>query len=328
MAAVMKAAVYSRKGPADQVLSVVERPIPTPARDEVRVKVAFSGVNPSDVKTRARPGMEFDEVIPHSDGAGIVEAVGPDAPQDLVGRRVWIFNGQWERAHGTAAQHIALPARQVVPLPDGVGFETGASIGIPLMTAYHAVESCDTLAGRTVLVPGAAGAVGFYAAQLARLGGARVIAVVSSEAKAEIARAAGAESVIDYRREDVVERVKELTGGRGVDRIIEVDASRYAPRYGELLAFGGKAVCYGSNGAELTLPWRPLIVGFVSLYFFIVYRLPAEVMRRTTQGINRLVARGDLAHPEVAVYDLDDIVAAHQRVEQGANAKVLVRLPQ
>ncbi len=327
MASVMKAAVYSRKGPAEEVLSVVDRPVPQPATGEVRVRVAVSGVNPSDVKTRARPGMAYDEVIPHSDGAGIVDATGPGAPPELAGRRVWIFNGQWERAHGTAAQYIALPASQVVPLPEAVDFETGASVGIPLMTAYHAVEACDSLAGRTVLVPGAAGAVGYYAAQLARLAGARVIAVVSSEAKADIARAAGAAAVIDYRREDVVERVRALTDGRGVDRIIEVDAAGYGPRYGELLAFGGKAVCYGSNSAEVSLPFRPLIMGFVSLYFFIVYRLPAETMRRTTQGITRLLARGDLTHPSAAVYDLQDIVSAHRRVEQGANAKVLVRLP-
>jgi NADPH:quinone reductase len=271
--------------------------------------------------------MAYDEVIPHSDGAGVVDAVGPEAPSELQGRRVWIFNGQWERAQGTAAQYIALPASQVVPLPDAVDFETGASIGIPLMTAYHAVEACASLAGRTVLVPGAAGAVGFYAAQLARLAGARVIAVVSNEAKADVARAAGAAAVIDYRREDVVERVRALTDGRGVDRIIEVDAARYGPRYGELLAFGGKAVCYGSNGADVLLPFRPLIMGFVSLYFFIVYRLPAETMRQTTQGITRLLARGDLVHPGAAVYELQDIVAAHERVEQGANAKILVRLP-
>ena len=327
MTAVMKAAVYNRNGAAADVLSVVERPMPEPSDGEVCVRLALSGVNPSDVKTRARPGMAYDEVIPHSDGAGVVDAAGPGAAPELVGRRVWIFNGQWERAHGTAAQYIALPASQVVPLPDGVDFEIGASIGIPLMTAYHAVEACDRLAGKTVLVPGAAGAVGFYAAQLARLAGARVIAVVSSEAKADIARAAGAAAVVNYREEDVVERVRAITGGHGVDRIIEVDAAGYGQSYGDLLAFGGKVVCYGSNAADVLLPFRPLIMGFVSLYFFIVYRLPADAMRRTTEGITRLLARGDLTHPATATYDLADIVAAHRRVEQGANAKVLVKLP-
>ena len=323
----MKAAVYTSKGPARDVLQVVDRPLPEPAGNEVRVKLAFSGVNPSDVKTRARAGMDYPEVIPHSDGAGIVDALGPQAPGELLQRRVWIYNGQWERAHGAAAQYITVPASQVVALPHNVSFEIGAGVGIPLMTAHHAVQACGSLIGKTVLVPGAAGSVGFYAAQLARLAGARVIAVVSSEDKADLARIAGAASVVNYRTEDVVKRVRAFTGGRGVDCVIEVDASAYAARYGELLTFGGKAVIYGSNAPELTLPFRPLIMGFATLYFFIVYRLPADILHRTTTAITGLLAREDLKHPQAAIYPLEQIVDAHERVERGADAKVLVRLP-
>jgi NADPH2:quinone reductase len=321
----MKAAVYTSKGPARDVLRLVERPLPEPQAGEVRVKLAFSGVNPSDVKTRGRPGMDYPEVVPHSDGAGVVDALGPQVPAELLRRRVWIFNGQWGRADGTAAQYMVLPASQAVALPDEASFEVGASVGIPLMTAFHAVQACGSLVGKTVLVPGAAGSVGFYAAQLARLAGARVIAVVSSEAKAGIARSAGAEATVNYRTEDVAQRVRALTGGRGVDCIIEVDAAGYARHYGELLCFGGKAVIYGSNAPEVSLSFRPLIMGFATLYFFIVYRLPAEVLRETTTGITMLLARGDLKHPEVVVHPLDEIVDAHERVERGADAKLLVQ---
>lgn len=323
----MKAAVYSSKGNARDVLEVVERPTPEPGAGEVRVRVAFSGVNPSDVKTRLRPGMDYPEVVPHSDGAGIVEALGPQAPADLLHRRVWVFNGQWERPHGTAAEFITLPTTRVVPLPEDVPLEAGASIGIPLMTAYHAVQACGPLRGKTVLVPGAAGSVGFYAAQLARLAGARVIGVVSSEGKAAIAREAGAEAIINYRTDDVVARVRDLTGGEGVACVIDVDAAGTGPNYGHVLSFGGKAVIYGSNAAEVTLPFRPLITSFATLYFFIVYRLPEQLMRETTSGITHLLARGDLKHPEIAVYPLEQIVEAHERVEKGANAKVVVKLP-
>jgi NADPH2:quinone reductase len=253
--------------------------------------------------------------------------VGPEAPKELLNRRVWIYNGQWERAHGTAAGYVCLPATQVVPLPDAVSFEVGASVGIPLMTAYHAVQACGSLVDKTVLVPGAAGSVGFYATQLARLAGARVIAVVSSGEKAAIARAAGAAETIDYRRDDVAQQVRTLTGGRGADCIIEVDAAGNGKHYGSTLAFGGKAVVYGSNEADVTLPFRPLIMNFASLYFFIVYRLPAPLLRQTTTGIGQLLAREDLKHPETAIYPLEQIVQAHERVEKGANAKVLVRLP-
>jgi NADPH2:quinone reductase len=323
----MKAAIYTSKGAARQVLQVVERPEPAPVGDEVRVRIAFSGVNPSDVKTRARAGTEFPEVVPHSDGAGVVDAIGPDAPRELLERRVWVYNGQWERAHGTAAEMVCLPASQVVPLPDGIPFETGASVGIPLMTAWHAIQACGSLVGKTVLVPGAAGSVGFYASQLARLAGADVIAIVSSPEKAEIARAAGASSVVNYRAEDVGERVRALTGGRGADCVIEVDAAGNGRHYGSLLAFGGKAVIYGSNEADVTLPFRPLIMNFTTLYFFIVYRLPAPLLRQATAGITQLLARQSLKHPQTAIYPLEQIADAHERVEQGANAKVLVQLP-
>jgi NADPH2:quinone reductase len=194
------------------------------------------------------------------------------------------------------------------------------------MTAFHGIEACGSLLARTVLVPGAAGSVGYYATQLARIAGARVIALVSSKEKAAIARRAGATEAIDYRREDTGRRVRELTSGRGADFIIDVDAASHSPHYGEILARGGKAIVYGSNARELTLPFGPMILGFVSLYFYIVYRLPPETMQRTVAGITQLLAADALTHPELAVYPLEEIVAAHERVERGANAKVLLRL--
>lgn len=325
----MRVALYSANGRAADVLKVVERPDPQPGPGEVRVRLSFSGVNPSDVKSRAGTSSRatsYPEVIPHSDGAGVIDAVGTGVDGARVGERVWVYNGQWDRAHGTAAGFITLPEAQAVPLPAGTSFEEGASIGIPLMTAFHAVATCGSLIGRTVVVMGAAGSVGFYAAQLAAVGGARVIAVVSSAAKGVIARGAGAHEVVNYREEDIGARVRALTGGRGADFVIEVDAAGNAKRYGEILAFGGKAVIYGTNTREVPVPFGPMILGFVSLYFFIVYKLPPQLMRETLDGITQLLSLGVLRHPQTAVFALDDIVAAHERVEAGANAKVLVRL--
>lgn len=320
----MKAAVYRNKGRARDVLQVEDLPWPEPGPGEVRVRIAASGVNPSDVKTRARPGMDFPWVVPHSDGAGVIDAVGEGVDPARLGQRVWLWNGQWGRAMGTAAEAIALPARQAVPLPEAIAFETGASIGIPLMTAFHAVAQLGSLLGRTVLVPGAAGAVGLYVTQLARAAGARVIALVSSEAKAALAREAGADAAIDYRREDVTARVKALTGGRGADAIVEVDAAANARHWGDWLAFGGQVVVYGSGQADMALPFRPLILGFVDVRFFIVYRLPDEALRLTLAGITDLLSRGSLRHPAPIVHALADIAAAHEVVEQGAPGKVLV----
>lgn len=324
----MRAAIYTSKGPAAEVLRVIEKPVPEPGPGEVRVKLAFSGVNPSDVKSRsgvaARTGG-FPEVTPHSDGAGTVDALGSGVDAALLGRRVWLFNAQWERPYGTAAEYITLPASQAQPLPDAVSFETGASIGIPLMTAMHAVQACGSLLGKTVLVPGAAGSVGFYVTQLAAMAGARVIAIVSTEEKAQLARSLGAEHAILYKTEPLVERAQALTNG-GADFIIDLDAAAHAPHYGSLLRTGGKAVIYGSNQPQVAMPFGPMILGFVSLYYFIVYKLPAPLLREVLAGVEQALARPGFRHPPVAIHELDDIVAAHQQVERGANAKVLVRL--
>lgn len=325
----MRAAIYTRKGPAAEVLQIVEKPAPQPAAGEVRVKLMYSGVNPSDVKSRsgvaARTGG-FPEVTPHSDGAGLVDLLGPGAPSSLLGKRVWVFNGQWDRPYGTAADYITLPAAQVVPLPEGASFEVGASIGIPLMTAMHAVQSCGSLLGKTVLVPGAAGSVGFYVSQLAAMAGARVIAIVSNEDKAQLARELGASETVNYKTEPLVERVQALTAGAGADAIIDLDAAAHAPHYGSLLRFGGKAVIYGTNQPLVTIPFGPMILGFIHLYYFIVYKLPQPLLGEVLAGVEAALARPGLRHPPVAIHSLDEIAAAHEQVERGANAKVLVRL--
>jgi NADPH2:quinone reductase len=325
----MQAAFYRAKGAAAEVLQIGEVPTPAPARGEVRVRLGFSGVNPSDVKARAGVSgavMPFPLVIPHSDGAGVIDAVGDDVAKEWRGRRVWIYNGQWERAHGTAAEYIVVPVSQAVALPEHVSLEHGASVGIPLMTAYHALAACGDVRQRSVLVPGAAGAVGQYAVQLAKRKGAHVIAVVSSEAKGQHAREAGADAVVNYRLEDLVARVRALTDGRGADFLIDVDAAAHAARYGELLAFGGKAVIYGSSQATIGMPFRPLIMGFVSVYFFIVYRLSCAALDETIRGVTELLQQSALRHSDTRVFSLGEVAKAHELVERGAAAKVLVRV--
>lgn len=325
----MKAATYSAKGRASEVLVVKDVAVPTAGPGEVLVRVRFSGVNPSDVKSRAGAAsatMDFAQVIPHSDGAGTIEAVGVGVEPERVGQRVWLFNGQWRRAHGTAAQWVTLPADQAVPLPDGVSLEVGATIGIPLMTAWHAVASCGSLLGKSVVVFGATGAVGSYVTQLAAAAGALVIGIVGSDEKAELARRLGASVTLNRHRVDIPSGVREHTGGRGADLVIEVDAAANAKHYGELLRFGGKAVIYGSGSANIEMPFRPMISNFVSLYFFIVYLLPQRERREAVEGITAWLARGALQHPKALVYSLAEVVKAHEKVEAGAQGKVLIRL--
>ena len=233
----MRAAFYSEQGPARDVLKVGDQPTPEPGPGEVRVKLRTSGVNPSDWKVRRGGygrGLIAPLIIPHSDGAGEIDAVGPGA-RARVGERVWIWNGQWKRPYGTAAEYIVLPSVQAVHLPDGTGYAEGACLGIPALTAVHAIRSAQIEAGATVLIVGGAGAVAHYAIQLAKLRGARVVTTVSGDAKAAHARRAGADEIINYRTEDVAERVKALTGGRGVDVVIEMDLSGDANLYPSIL---------------------------------------------------------------------------------------------
>jgi NADPH2:quinone reductase len=323
----MKAAYYTAKGLARDVLIVGEQPDPVPQPGEVLVRLVYSGVNPSDVKSRsggANPVMEFPRVVPHSDGAGVIEAVGEGVSAQRIGQRVWTINGQWKRPFGTAAELIALPENQVAPLPENLSMETGASLGIPLLTAWYALHACGGLLGKTVLVYGATGAVGGYATQLAALSGARVIGVASSTDRCQLASRLGAEWVINRSEQDVVAAVREITEGKGVDVIIEVDAAANASKYGELLKFGGDVVIYGSGAGVVEVPFRPMIVSFANLHFFIVYNLPLSVRETGVDVLTPLLERGALQHPRVEVFPLSEIADAHERVESGAYAKVIL----
>src|SRR5262244_1780488 len=220
----MKAVWYERCGPATEVLTFGERPTPTAGPNEVRIKLEASGVNPADVGRRAGNyrGLEFPLVIPNSDGAGVIDQVGAGVTRLKVGQRVWLFNGQRNgRALGTGAEYIALAEQLVTPLPDQLSFAQGATLGIPAMTAWCSLFADGPIKGKTVLVTGGAGAVGHYAVQFAKWGGARVIATVSSAAKAEQARLAGADLVVNYKTEDVVAKALAFTDRRGVDRVAD-----------------------------------------------------------------------------------------------------------
>ena len=324
----MKAAFYERQGPAREVLQLGEWHEPMPAPGEVRVRVRWSGVNPSDVKSRMGlrgGGMPFPRVIPHSDGMGVIDRVGEGVPAGRVGQRVWLWNAAWGRPHGTACEWVCLPQAQAVALPDAVDDAAGACLGIPALTALHAVLMDGGVAGKTVLVAGGAGAVGHYAVQMAvQLGAARVITTVSTPHKAALARAAGADDVVMYRTEPLVQSVAELTGGRGVDRIIELDLGVNGTADLEMLRPGGECVVYGSSVTPLQLPFFPLIARNLQLKFFIVYHLAPADRERAEATLTQLLRRGVLQHNIAARLALDDIVSAHEQVEQGQLAGNLV----
>ena len=315
----MRATWYSKNGAARDVLVVGELATPTPAAGEVRVRLATSGVNPSDVKARSARPLGSERIVPHSDGAGVIDAVGDGVPARRVGERVWIWNGQWQRPMGTAAEFIVLPEAQAVRLPDSTDFAAAACLGIPAMTAFHAIGLLGDIAGRSVLVIGASSAVGHYAAQLAVIAGAKVIGTVGSADKAKHALAAGVEATINYKTEAVAERIKQLTAGCGVDAIVDMDFSTTV----QLLASGGLAahgtlVSYGSNAyGDIAIPFRALLWNSYSLRFFLVYDLAPQDRRAAIDGLNQLLTGGQLSHTIAARFGFDEVAAAHEAVEAG-----------
>jgi NADPH2:quinone reductase len=316
----MRAAFYTEQGPARAVLRLGEQPMPQPGPGEVRVRLRASGVNPSDWKVR-RGGfgrsLAAPLIIPHSDGAGEIDAVGPGVSSSRIGERVWIWNGQWKRPFGTAAQFIALPSAQAVTLPRDLGYAEGACLGIPGMTAVQAVRLAQPEPGAAVLISGGAGAVGHYAIQLAKERGARVVATVSGDAKAAHARSAGADEVINYRSEDVGARIKALTRGIGVDAVIEVDLTANAKLLPSVLRAHGKVVVYGMGSAEVSLPGLWLMQKSATVRFFLVYDLTADDRAAALAELNRLLQEGRLAHAIGLRLPLDRIVEAHEALERG-----------
>ena len=326
----MRAVWYEVTGTAESVLRYGELDDPQPGPGEVRVRVRASGVNPSDVKSRSglRAPIPFARVIPHSDGAGEIDAVGAGVDAARLNQRVWLWNAAWQRADGTCADYVCLPSEQAVVLPQNTDWEAGACLGIPASTAAHAVFADGDVTGQTVLVTGGAGAVGHYAIQLARWGGARVIATVSGDEKAEIAQAAGAHAVINYRTGETAAAIIDAAGGARVDRIVEVEFGGNLAVSQPVLAPGGVIAAYGSMADPAPqLPFYPLMFNHTTLRMLLVYRLTAAERTAVISRLTRALEAGALHHAIGARFALKDTARAHEAVESGnliGNAVILM----
>ena len=325
----MRAAWYSRFGSAVDVLTVGEMATPEPGDGEVRVRLACSGVNPVDVKRRrgGRGDMPAPCVIPHFDGAGTIDRVGAGVSSRRVGERVWVFEGNWQRAFGTAAEFVCLPESQAVPLPDDVGFAEGSALGVPAMTAHRCVFTDGAVAGKTVMVTGGAGAVGGYAVQFAKLAGATVIATVSNDLKAEQAKAFGADHIVNYRQDDVAKRVRDVTGGVGVERIVEVEFGGNLETSLHALAPNGVIAAYASDAAlEPAIPFYRMAYANVTVRPVLVFGVPDAAKADAVRDITAWLKAGRLRHCIGRHFSLGEIVAAHQAVEAGVPGKVVIDL--
>jgi NADPH:quinone reductase len=324
----MRAAAYTTSGPERGVIRIVDLPIPEPGPGEVRVRVKVSGVNPTDWKMRTAVTVgppPFELIIPNQDGAGEIDAVGEGVAPQRVGEKVWLYNAQWRRAHGTAAQWIALAAGQAIPLPGGAGFDLGAGLGIPAITAHRCLFADGAIDGATVLVQGGAGAVGHAAIELARWGGARVIATVSSQDKAALATRSGADLVVNYRTDNVVSRIREFAP-HGVDRIIEVALAQNLEVDAAILSPAGTIASYARSEGVVSPP-RSLMELNATIAFVLVYTIPEAAKLHAVTDVSAALAAGALTSLPVVRYALDDAAAAHDAVRESAVGKVLIDIP-
>jgi NADPH2:quinone reductase len=337
----MRAIVYRRTGDPT-VLELVERPDPEPGPGEVTVAVAVSGVNPTDWKTRRgkAPGqsLPFPAVVPNQDGAGTVVAVGAGVDRARVGQRVWLWEAAWQRADGTAQERLTLPADHAVPLPDGASFDLGATLGIPAVTAHRCLTVGQAgpdrlgpaaLEGHVVLVAGGAGAVGHAAIELAGWAGATVITTVSSPEKADLARAAGAHHVVNYRTGDPAGAIRAAAPD-GVDLIVEVAPTANAALDRDVLVTNGTVAAYASgDGDDLGVPVRFAMGRNARFQFVLVYTMATEAKARAVDDVTAAAGAGALrvgadAGLPLHRFPLERTADAHAAVEASAVGKVLV----
>lgn len=327
----MQAVWYQRTGPAREVLQYGAFETPQAGAGEVRIRLYASAVNPADTNRRAGRGwaMDYPLVIPNSDGAGVVDQVGEGVERDLMGRRVWLYNGQRGRPLGTAAQYITLDHDLVSLLPDSLSFDEGACLGIPCMTAWHCLFADGPVSGQTVLVQGGAGAVGHFAVQLAAWAGARVLTTVSDADKATHARAGGAHEVINYRQEPLRERVMTLTGGRGVDRVVEVDLGANLTDDIAVLKTNGVLASYASrSNAQPALPYAECSRKNITLRPMLLPATPLASRQAAQAGISRWLAAGSRLMTVAASFALARTAEAHEAVEAGGKRGTVIVRPQ
>ncbi len=327
----MRAAWFEKFGSATEVLHTGDFETPVAQAGEVLVRLRSSGVNPSDVKKRAGSSPELlDEgpVIPNSDGAGVIEAVGADVPARRVGERVWIYQAQFARRFGTAAEYVAIASERAPRLPDKVDFEVGACLGIPVMTAHRCVFADGSVEGRKILITGGAGRVGYYAVQWASQAGATVIATASNDTDASACTNAGASKVVDHRDDNYAAAILDATGGEPVDRIIEVEFGVNLQTSIEVIRTGGVIATYSSmQDPQPELPFFRMMYKDLTLRFVIVYAMPESAKQFAIADIERALDADLLQHRIAQEFPLEEIAQSNELVEQsGVRGTVILRI--
>jgi len=314
----MKAYWYESAGAAADVLEYGDIDTPEPGRGEVRVKIAVSAINPTDWKRRqiGRELAQFPRIIPNNDGSGTIDAIGPDVDPARIGERVWIFGAQAMRPMGTAAEHCVLPSRQALYLPDAQSFEDGACLGVPVVTAHRGLFADGDISGKSILITGGAGRVGRYAVQMAKRAEAMVVATASSTEKLDHLRDLGADHTLNYKTDDIIAAVRDITGGKGVDRILDVAFGANVGDAPKLVRDNGVIASYSSDGMpKPEIPFQALMYKNVTIRPFAIFGMPREAQDLAFADIEKLLAENVLDHLVGARFTFDQMIEAHEAVE-------------
>lgn len=324
----MRAAWYETRGPARDVLVVGEMPDPEPGPGEVRIRLSFSGINPGDVKKRSGwqgSPMPYPRVVPHSDGAGTIDALGPGVAEHWLGTSAWCYGAQSYRAFGTAAEYVVVPEALAVPLPLPGLEEQAACLGIPGITGYRAIFADGSVNDLDVLVHGAAGGVGAIALQMAKRDGARVIATVRHRAQSDIARSLGADHVLLASDEDLRQQIRGIAPD-GVHRIAEVDFASHIDLDAQVLAVGGVVSAYFSSDSRPSIPYWELGFSDITLRLLGSDDFPAQLKLEAASRLTDALVEGALTSRIAAAFPLEQIADAHELIETGAGGRVLLTL--
>ena len=320
----MRAALFEQTGPASEVFQLKEVDKPEPGPGQVRVEIAFSGINPTDVKTRGGkvPSNINEFQIPHHDGSGVIDAVGEGVDKNRIGERVWVMLAANSNRYGTAAQFCVVASELARKLPDSVSLELGATLGVPAVTAAYCLFADGPIAGKTVLVGGGAGAVGRAAVQLAKWAGVRVFATVSNESKGQVAIGAGADAVVNYTNPDAIEQLK----GQGISRIVEVNLAANLELDLAISQPGMKIVSYAADGDDPVLPRRALMSACITIEFMLLYNVVQEKFWNAVELVEQALTEGALTAPPITLLPLTEIAKAHEQVEAASATRVLLAL--
>ena len=322
----MKAIRVHQFGPPE-VMRPETLPEPTPGPGQVLVRLRAVGINPVDTYIRAGkygtlPTLPF---TPGADAAGTIESVGPETPEWRVGDRVYIGGTQAGRALGAYAEVAISDRRQVHRLNERVSFEQGAAVNVPYATAYRAlVHKAHAQPGEAVLIHGASGGVGIAAVQLALALGLRVIATAGSETGLQIVREQGAPVVLDHRQPNYLDPVADVTGGRGVDIILEMLANVNLARDLTWVAKNGRVIVIGNRGTVEIDP-REIMRREASVTGVFLFNSPPDELLSIHAALEAGLANGTLRPVIAQQFALADAARAHTAVLQpGACGKIVL----